>query len=123
MDSLTLALLLGALVSLVIYLVKTYTFWQRHKIPMPDGYLPFLGHMWPVYTVRKSMTDHFEDLYKKCNKHSMFGLYDVFTPALVVREPRLIKTVLQSSFADFQKNGVEVSPKTDPLLAMNPFCL
>ncbi|XP_076375884.1 cytochrome P450 9e2-like [Megalopta genalis] len=121
MDSLTWTLLLGALVLLVIYFVKKYTFWQRRKIPIPDGYWLFLGHMWPVYTVTKSMTDHFEDLYKKCNKHSMYGLYDGFTSALVVREPHLIKTVMQSSFASFQKNGFQVSPKKDPLLATHPF--
>ncbi|XP_076375888.1 cytochrome P450 9e2-like [Megalopta genalis] len=121
MENSTLTLLLGALVLLVIYFVKKYTFWQRRKIPIPDGYWPFLGHMWPVYTITKNMTDHFEDLYKKCNKHSMYGLYDGFTPALVVREPHLIKTVMQSSFANFGKNGFKVSPKKDPLLAMNPF--
>ncbi|XP_076375864.1 cytochrome P450 9e2-like [Megalopta genalis] len=121
MENLTLALLLGAIVPLVIYCVKSYTFWQRRKIPIPDGYWPFLGHMWPVYTVTKSMTDHFGDMYKKCNKYSMFGLYDGFTPALVVREPRLIKTVMQSSFANFQKNGMDISPKKDPLLAIHPF--
>ncbi|XP_076375889.1 cytochrome P450 9e2-like [Megalopta genalis] len=121
MENSTLTLLLGALVLLVIYFVKKYTFWQRRKIPIPDGYWPFLGHIWPVYTVTKNMTDHFQDLYKKCNKHSMFGLYDGFKPVLVVREPHLVKTVMQSSFANFQKNGFEVSPKTDPLLARNPF--
>ncbi|XP_076375887.1 cytochrome P450 9e2-like [Megalopta genalis] len=121
MESSTLALLLGALVLILTYFVKTYTFWQRRKIPIPDGYWPLLGHMWPVYTVTKNITDHFEDLYKKCNKHSMYGLYDGLTPVLVVREPRLMKTVMQNSFANFQKNGFEVSPKKDPLLAMNAF--
>ncbi|XP_078049077.1 cytochrome P450 9e2-like [Augochlora pura] len=121
MDSSTCTLLLGAIVLLVVYFVKTYTFWQRRKIPIPDGYLPVLGHMWPVYTVTKNMTNHFEDLYRKCNKHSMFGLYDGLTPTLVVREPHLIKTVMQSGFANFNKNGIEISPKKDPLLAIHPF--
>ncbi|XP_078048566.1 cytochrome P450 9e2-like [Augochlora pura] len=121
MENLTLALFLGALAPLVIYCVKSYTFWQRRKIPIPNGYWPIMGHMWPVYMVRKSMTEHFDDLYRKCNKHSMFGLYDGFTPALVVREPRLLKTVMHSNFADFNKNGFEVSPKKDPLLAIHPF--
>ncbi|XP_076375866.1 putative cytochrome P450 6a13 [Megalopta genalis] len=121
MRSSTLTLLFGSLVLLVIYLVKKYTFWQRRKIPIPNGYWPFLGHMWPVYTFTKSLTDHIQDLYKKCNKHSMYGLYDGLTPALVVREPHLIKTVMQSSFANFQKNGFEASVKNDPLLARNPF--
>ncbi|XP_078051420.1 putative cytochrome P450 28d1 [Augochlora pura] len=121
MATTTLTLLLGALVLLAVYMVKAYTFWQRRKIPIPDGWWPFLGHMWPIYTVTKSMADHFEDLYNKCNKHSMFGMYNGFAPTLVVREPQLIKQVLQSSFANFHKNGFQVSPKTDPLLAMNPF--
>ncbi|XP_078048568.1 cytochrome P450 9e2-like [Augochlora pura] len=121
MESLTLTLLLAAFTPLVIYCVKCYTFWQRRKIPMPNGYWPILGHMWPVYTVTKSMTDHFQDLYNQCNKHSMYGLYDGFTPALVVRDSHLLKTVMQSNFSDFHKNGVEVSPKSDPLLAFNPF--
>ncbi|XP_033322600.2 cytochrome P450 9e2 [Megalopta genalis] len=117
----TLTLLLGALVLLAIYVVKAFTFWQRRRIPIPERCWPFLDHMGPVYMVAKSMIDHFEDLYNACNKHSMFGLYNGFTPALVVREPQLIKTVLQSSFANFHRNGFQVSPKEDPLLAMNPF--
>ncbi|XP_078048896.1 cytochrome P450 9e2-like [Augochlora pura] len=121
MENLTLTLLLGAVILIVIYFVKKYTYWQRRKIPIPNGYWPLMGHMWPVYMVRKSMTDHMEDLYRKCNTHSMYGVYDGLTPALVVREPRLLKTVMQSNFANFHKNGFAVIPKKDPLLAVNPF--
>ncbi|XP_076303803.1 cytochrome P450 9e2-like isoform X1 [Lasioglossum baleicum] len=121
MASATLTFLVGALVLFVLYCLKTYTHWKRHKIPTPGGSIPFLGHMWPVYTVTKNATDHFESLYNQSKNYSMFGIYDLFTPALVVREPQLIKTVLQSNFSNFHKNGFQVSPKKDRLLALNPF--
>ncbi|XP_076276569.1 uncharacterized protein LOC143207240 [Lasioglossum baleicum] len=121
MASATLTLFVGALVLFVLYCVKTYTYWRRHKIPTPGGSIPFLGHMWPVYTVTKNATDHFESLYNQSKNYSMFGIYDMFTPALVIREPQLIKTVLQSNFSNFHKNGVDISPKKDRLLALNPF--
>ncbi|XP_076642026.1 putative cytochrome P450 28d1 [Halictus rubicundus] len=121
METTTLTLLAGAVVLLVIYYVKTYTYWQRRKIPTPAGSVPFLGHMWPVYTVTRNVTDHIETMYNQCRKHSMFGLYDMFTPELVIREPQLIKTVLQSNFSSFHENATKVSEKKDPLLALNPF--
>lgn len=39
----------------------------------------------------------------------------------MVVEPELVKTVLQTNFASFQKNDIYVDPDVDPLAALNPF--
>lgn len=49
------------------------------------------------------------------------GLYKVRTPAVLVRDPELIKIVLQREFSSFHDNDFDVDEKSDPLFAKNPF--
>lgn len=51
----------------------------------------------------------------------MVGIYKGPKPVLVIRDPGLVKAVLQSNFSSFHENGLKVQPETDPLLAKNPF--
>ncbi|EFN80110.1 Cytochrome P450 6d1 [Harpegnathos saltator] len=51
----------------------------------------------------------------------MVGYYDYLSPSLLIIEPGLVKTVLQTNFASFHENCRKVDPKLDPLVAYNPF--
>lgn len=51
----------------------------------------------------------------------MVGFYNFTSPSLIVLEPDLVKTVLQTKFASFHENGFHINPDLDPLLANNPF--
>lgn len=42
-------------------------------------------------------------------------------PAILLRDPDLIKDVLITNFNCFRDNDVEISKKYDPLFAVNPF--
>ncbi|XP_031834869.2 putative cytochrome P450 6a19 [Nomia melanderi] len=121
MESTTLTLLLGALVLLVLYMLKKYTYWQRRGITVASGFIPFLGHTWPIYCLRMSLQELFERICTEQKNRSMFGIYDMFTPALVLREAALVKTVLQGSFTSFHRNGFQISKDQDPLLYYSPF--
>lgn len=49
------------------------------------------------------------------------GYYKFLTPALVVRDPDLIKDIIIKDHSSFQKNDFHIDEKNDPLLSTNPF--
>ncbi|XP_076683508.1 cytochrome P450 9e2-like [Andrena cerasifolii] len=121
MECTCVTLVVGALSLLIIYLLKTYTYWKRRGIPTAKGILPLLGHTLPLLTVRSSYLDLTIKLYENFKNRSMVGFYKFANPVLLVREPHLVKTVLQTNFSSFHDNSVAVIPDVDPLLATNPF--
>ncbi|KZC12578.1 Cytochrome P450 9e2 [Dufourea novaeangliae] len=60
-------------------------------------------------------------MYKAYKQHSMFGVYNLFDPILVVREPQLVKNIMQSNFPSFHDNSTFLVPGVEPLLEKNPF--
>ena len=58
--------------------------------------------------------------YEENKGHSMVGIYKGTRPVLIVRDPNLVKTVLQSNFSSFHENGRKVVPEADPLLSKHP---
>lgn len=44
-------------------------------------------------------------------------------PAIVLRDPDLIKDVLITNFNSFRNNDVNISKRFDPLSATNPFVI
>lgn len=49
------------------------------------------------------------------------GLYKMFTPVVILRDPELIKNILSTDFNHFAENDFRTSKKYDPLLSENPF--
>ena len=116
-----LTLVVGALSLLILYLLKTYTYWKRRGIPTAKGIVPLLGHTLPLLTVRSSYLDLTNEMYEDFKNRSMVGFYKFTNPVLLVREPQLVKTVMQTNFSSFHDNSVAIIPEVDPLFATNPF--
>ncbi|KYQ51016.1 Cytochrome P450 9e2 [Trachymyrmex zeteki] len=109
------------LVILYLFLTKNYKYWQKRGIPCPDGALPGIGHFWEVAIQKITLAEWCCKIYNAYRDRSMVGIYNFMTPTLMVREPELIKTVMQTSFTNFHENGLKIDPKLEPLLANNPF--
>ena len=116
-----LTLVAGALILLIIYLTRKYTHWNRHGIPTAKGAIPLFGHLLPLVTNESNYTFLSQQAYDKFKNRSMVGYYILTSPALLIRDPSLVKSVLQSNFSSFHRNGWEIVPSVDPLLAKNPF--
>ncbi|KYM95131.1 PREDICTED: cytochrome P450 9e2-like [Cyphomyrmex costatus] len=117
------SLILGAFIAFYFYLTRNYKYWQKRGIPCVDGALPGFGNMLSVILMRTDLSDFCCKIYNDNKGRSMVGLYDFTSPALMVLEPELIKTVTQTNFSSFSKNAVDVNPEADPLLSHNPFVL
>ncbi|XP_012226589.1 cytochrome P450 6a2-like [Linepithema humile] len=123
MSIILISLILGALVALYFYLTQNFKYWQKRGIPCPNGAWPVVGHMLPVVCMRTTASEHIAKIYKDYKNQSLVGFYNFSSPSLIVIEPELVKTVLQTNFASFNKNSFQADPDLDPLVAHNPFSL
>ncbi|XP_046623904.1 probable cytochrome P450 9f2 [Neodiprion virginianus] len=105
------------------YLTKNNGYWEKKCVPCPKGAVPGFGHFFSMYLMRKNVFQLGEEFYNEMPGRSMVGLYNAGNPTLLVRDPELVKAVLQTSFASFNSNGIEVDPQLDRLGAKNPFFL
>lgn len=62
-------------------------------------------------------------LCRKFDKVPYFGYYKLLKPGIVVRGAELVKNVMIKDFASFQANDHNITKKSDPLFAQNPFFL
>ncbi|XP_017893576.1 probable cytochrome P450 6a21 [Ceratina calcarata] len=114
----TLIILLTA--TLALYLYLTFTYWKRNNIPTAKGWYPIVGHVLPVLTMQKAPGVLVQELYQQYKDSSMVGFYKGLVPALIIREPNLVKTVVQTNFPSFDLNGFQIEKKADRLLAHHP---
>ncbi|XP_008214191.1 probable cytochrome P450 6d5 [Nasonia vitripennis] len=122
MDTSCALLFLVAVLSVVYYYLKwPYTHWKKQKVKCVPGTIPAFGHLLPILFSRESSSDLFTKVYRDYEKSSMVGMYFFRTPAVLVREPELVKRVLVSDFQSFQNNLLLLNPKMDPFMSKNPF--
>ncbi|XP_017884320.1 probable cytochrome P450 6a13 [Ceratina calcarata] len=121
MACILLTLIAGAVILLCLYLYLTYTYWKRNGIPTAKGFYPLVGHLLPVIKFKEGFSHVVQKVYRDFEHSSMVGIYKGLRPALIIREPHLVKTVLHTNFSSFQENGSKIEKDVDTLLANNPF--
>ncbi|XP_014215794.1 cytochrome P450 6g1-like [Copidosoma floridanum] len=109
------------LLSVYLYLIRNYNYWKKQNIPCAPKPIPGVGHALTVLMARENMAMWAERMYKLMGKHSMFGCYFVQKPALLIRDPELIKTILQTNFSSFRNNLSTLHKDLDPILYKNSF--
>ncbi|XP_068970847.1 cytochrome P450 9e2-like [Bombus flavifrons] len=114
-------LLTGLFLLLCFYFYLRYNHWKRYGIPTAKGCVPILGHMLPVLMKKIHFGQFIQKIYDEHKDYSMVGIYNGTTPSLILREPNLVKSVLQSNFSSFHENAIKIDPNADPLFAKNPF--
>lgn len=107
--------------TLYFYLTRNYNYWKIQNIPYAPNAIPGFGHALPLFLVWDNMPMWVERLYKRMGRSSMYGCYFMQTPALVIRDPELIKSVLQTNFSSFRNNMITLNKNLDPILSNNPF--
>ncbi|XP_020286700.1 probable cytochrome P450 6a13 [Pseudomyrmex gracilis] len=121
MDIVLLSSIFAVIAAIYFYLTKRYSYWRDQGIPCPKGIFPGFGHMWPMISMRMNISDFIQHIYNSQPNCSMVGFYNKMTPSLVVRDPELVKTVMQTNFSNFSDNMFLLDPHLDPLLSLNPF--
>ncbi|XP_073965064.1 cytochrome P450 6B2-like [Choristoneura fumiferana] len=105
-------------VVLVLYVFSTQglDYWEkkdiRHEKP-----LPFVGSVGRIIRQKMSMTEYFTELYKKYPEEKLVAYYFSREPAVVLRDPELVKHVLVTDFQYFYRRGINYHRDvTEPML-------
>lgn len=114
MISIILLLSLLTIFALLLIISRNqYTHWNQYNIPSLKAKIPY-GNLESVVKNENSFGTAIYNLYKN-SKDQVLGIYLFFRPALLVRDPVLIKNVLTSNFDHFHDRGVYNDPKNDPM--------
>lgn len=119
--SCTLLFLVFVLTTIYTYLTWNYDFWKKQGVASAPGAIPGLGHATSMLLLRENLAEFCERFHKYTRGASMLGFYFMRTPALLIRDPELIKSVLVTNFANFQHNMDRIDSHLDPLLKKTPF--
>lgn len=78
-------------------------FFKTHEIPHIQP-LPIIGNLGPTLLNRIHFGQLLKHLYDRFPEALYVGFYDCMTPAILLRDPQLIKSVTIANFDHFQDN-------------------
>lgn len=110
-----LALIAIALICVVLFVRKQYSYWESAGIPSLKAQIPF-GNLQSVANKQRSFGTAIYDIYQQ-TKEPFLGIYLFFRPAILVRDAELVKNILLRDFQHFHDRGVYCDPKNDPMSA------
>ncbi|XP_055303189.1 cytochrome P450 6B1-like [Sitodiplosis mosellana] len=114
------ALLLGALTLFYIWLKWNYSYWKRNNVPGPEPRF-FVGNLGSALNLSEHLGVVTADWYNNFPNEPYIGYFKMLQPAILLRDPDLIKDVEITNFNSFRNNDASISKRFDPLSATNPF--
>ncbi|XP_065214714.1 probable cytochrome P450 6a13 [Planococcus citri] len=118
----TLSLLIVTLFLCVCYYFKkSHEFFSQYGIPHLKPHWLF-GNMKDVVLMKKALWLGMKEMYQKLPSEKFAGVYTLYTPSVMIRDPELIKVILIKDFSYFQDRGIptyrEVEPMSDNLFTL-----
>ncbi|XP_050460258.1 cytochrome P450 9e2-like [Cataglyphis hispanica] len=119
---LTTLIIIGVL-KFVALMHRVYFYWRGKGVPyLPDS-LWSLVMGWKVYLRRLSLADHSLFMYNYIPNAKYCGMMEFTAPAVLLRDPELIKNVMVKDFEIFHDHRSFVDESVDPLFSKNIFSL
>ncbi|XP_013140603.1 PREDICTED: cytochrome P450 6B1-like [Papilio polytes] len=94
---------------------RNYTYWLSRNVKC-DSPIPLFGNYYKVLFGFKTDIENVNDLYKKYKTEKVVGYYRGTTPELIIRDPDIIKKILNVDFSHFHVRGAGRDPKYEPLM-------
>ncbi|KAJ9587972.1 hypothetical protein L9F63_018601, partial [Diploptera punctata] len=107
-------IIIGLLVGLCLYFEYRFSYWRKRGVPCVKPSFIF-GNFKEVLFQKVCVGEFFQNMYNKGEGKPFVGIYVFGSPALVIRDPELIKTVLVKDFNIFFDRKVMSNEKSDPL--------
>lgn len=77
-----------------------YSYWRRYGLPSPKP-LPLLGNYADFILMRKNLGETFTDICKQLPNEPIIGTYYGTEPAVMIKDPELLKLVITKDFYYF----------------------
>ncbi|XP_063917119.1 cytochrome P450 9e2-like [Zophobas morio] len=103
-------------------LVQPYKYWIKMGVKQGNPVFLF-GHLWGIPLRKQSNAEMIEMVYNISSTARYCGIYQFLTPALILKDPDLIKQVTIKDFDHFVDHGTIIPEECDPLFAKNLFFL
>lgn len=104
----------------VIYCQKTY--WKKRGMLSVDP-TPIFGNVAPLFFRTVSFPNHMQNLYEKLPGARYYGMFNFKKPAIVLKDPDMIREVCVKSFDSFTDHDNFVTEEMDPFVGRNLFSL
>lgn len=118
MEPLTLTLVAATsilvVVLLYLYLTWNFDFWEKQGVPHEKG-VPVFGSIADMLLCRAHECQVSDRLYRKFKGEPFVGYFQMGNPALLVRDPALVKEVLLRDFGNSMDRGFRVDEVRSPL--------
>ncbi|XP_046385903.1 cytochrome P450 6k1-like [Ischnura elegans] len=107
-------------VSFVWFFVVPLWHWRRKGIPHAPA-VPIFGSMKDAFFQKIALADAQRRIYSAAEGYRYTGYHKFSTPALMLRDPELIKEVMVKEFSNFHDNDFDVTLSMDPMMGRNLF--
>ncbi|XP_012279896.1 probable cytochrome P450 6a14 isoform X2 [Orussus abietinus] len=111
-----LALLMVTLTLIYRYLTMNHNYWKDRGVPFPKPEL-FFGNQRNSILLKKTIGEDIQEIYQKFSGHRYVGFFQFMKPALILRDPALLRTLLIKDFPNFQSRGIFTNDDSDPFTA------
>lgn len=108
-----LSLLLTLVATIYFYVKNIFSYWKRRGVTYMEPSFP-VGNFPGTFSKKKSLTEEMEDLYNRTSE-PFIGIYSLLQPALLVRDPEIIKDIFIKDFQSFGHRGMEANVDVDPM--------
>lgn len=102
-----------AFASLIVYIKRFYTYWQRRGIFTPPDFILVFGHR-KLEFGRTPFAHTISKLYRD-TQEPFIGIYLIIGKKLLIRDPHLIRSILIKDFQYFTDRGVPIDEEQEPL--------
>lgn len=107
------SLLATLIITTYLYVVNAYSYWKRKGVPYKKPTFPF-GNFAKSFSRQKSFNEELVDVYNGTTE-PFLGVYTIFRPILMVRDPKIIKDIFIRDFQFFKHRGIEANTDVDPM--------
>ncbi|XP_024886574.1 cytochrome P450 9e2-like [Temnothorax curvispinosus] len=120
---LLITLVVIGVLKIVSVLHHAYFYWKNKGVPYLPNSLSSFVTVWKVFLGYITFADYCEYVYRYFPNAKYFGGVDFFTPAIILRDPELIKDIMVKDFEHFPDHRTFVDEKVEPLFGKNIFSL
>lgn len=109
-------LLCAAVLVAMMYISHCFSYWKRLGLPEIPNKRFLVGHFSLSLAMTRSFGEICADLYAQIPPgNPLAGAYIFFQPAVVIKDPELLRCALVKDFSSFHDRGLYINEDVDPL--------